>query len=105
MSTSRQGEHMITIEVEVTQDDIDQGVPESYRKCPLALALRRMGYDIVEVFETSLECAYDPDSSTPFSVTWKCKELPGELEQFISLLDEGNEVFPTTFEIPLELKS
>jgi hypothetical protein len=74
---------MITIQV--TQDDIDNGVRLSGKLCPIALAcLRTIGMNYAEVFDL-----------------WGwCNDIPTEVQDFVLAFDRDLPVQPFSFTLP-----
>lgn len=80
-----------SIEVIVTREDIEKGVPESDELCPVALAVKRLfGFDWVYVGIGG--CFIDIDNSEG-----KRFSLPIEARDFIRDFDNGKEVNPFIF--------
>jgi hypothetical protein len=79
------------MKIEVTADDIAEGVPEDGIGCPIACALNRLTGDRYEV---DYEEVTTPDG--------RVIDLPPEARAFIRRFDRGDEVAPFTFELPLE---
>ncbi len=79
--------------VEVTQEDIKRGAPRSERACPIALALRRAGFEDVEVMP-DLVLADGRTSGRVYS-------LPRSAQRFIHRLDWGDPVKPFRFRLVL----
>jgi hypothetical protein len=76
------------VAVEVTQDDIDNGVAGSHTKCPIALALRRLtGFGGATVGYTS--CG-------PYHERYY---LPAYARKFIGAFDSDKPVKPFTLEL------
>jgi hypothetical protein len=83
---------MRQVTVEVTQEDIDSGMPKICSQCPVALAMRRaegrvwmVGYGVLELLQA------------PYSVV----TAPTGVTQFISDFDRNNPVAPFSFTINL----
>ena len=82
------------MKVEVTQEDINRGMPKVCDRCPIALAMRRAGCAFVYV--------------EPHRVDWrrrgilsgKYSSLPSEATRFIMAFDNAEPVQPFTFEVP-----
>lgn len=80
----------MNIVVNVTAEDIAEGVPGTCDLCPIALAVKRAtGAVDVSVYETDVEID-DGESYRIFDV-------PGLASRFIVDFDKGNEVNPITF--------
>lgn len=85
---------MITIEV--TREDIDQGVRTNCKKCPVALAISRaIGYDDVEVSTGSFYAN--------FGGNWGLARIMQPLPKFVIALirwfDTGHKIAPFSFAI------
>jgi len=81
------------IEVSVTEEDIRNGFTNNCRYCPIANALRRMGYDprvdgldIVLIGEGSKDV---------------CVSTPDVANEFIKRFDDMEPVKPFTFELEI----
>jgi hypothetical protein len=74
------------IKIEVTEDDIMNGWPGSSRRCPIALACKRV---------SKIEGLFD--------LNWKNMdpEIKGKLNAFISVFDAMKPVSPFTAEIDI----
>lgn len=68
--------------IKVTQEDIDNGIPESSRSCPIALAVKRQFPDWDYVNVASYIEAFATNGMRRFS-------LPDEAVNFIAAFDEG----------------
>lgn len=75
--------------VEVTQDDIDRGVPDRRCDCPIALALHRLTGKHWNVFQNCVRFN---------SLTIA---LPMEARFFIRCFDRKEQVDPFAFELPI----
>lgn len=73
--------------VEVTQEDIDKGVPYGVASCPVALALQRT---------IGARVAVDPTAWSLFH-GMKDYPLPGDASVFIRDFDSGKPVAPFRF--------
>ena len=84
------------LKVEVTQEDIDNGVQQHSEKCPIACALKRL----VKNPEVSEEIEFDQDE------TRFVADLPSDASSFIHLFDEEGSIAvkPFSFEIEAEEK-
>lgn len=67
--------------IEVTQEDINNGIPGESCGCPIALALKRMGCRNVEVHHEFVEFDYGTDLQVRGS-------LPDIAKEFIITFDE-----------------
>ncbi len=74
--------------VEITAEDIAEGVPRSHCKCPAAIALSRVTGKDVSVGTSS------------YVVGGRVYDLPNSLGIWIVDFDFGQPVRPTTFEVP-----
>lgn len=79
------------LKIQITQQDIVNGIPEKEDKCPIALALLRQGYKHVEVYDDYISC-----QNTNLDIEYF--HTPFEAAEFISKFDEGKEVNPFEFE-------
>jgi hypothetical protein len=78
------------VTIQVTQDDIDNGVRCSVKRCPVALAcLRTIGKNYSQIWEE-----YWPDFHDP------SKNIPSSVLIFVRAFDSGNIVQPFSFVLP-----
>lgn len=80
---------MRKILVEVSVGDIVNGLVSDEHYCPIALALRRQGVEVSvgeDILFDRLGGAYERD-------------LPDEAQEFIHRFDNGEPVYPFSFEI------
>lgn len=75
------------ITIEVTADDIGRGVPVDPCQCPIALAAKRLGLDVVGVDEDGI---YVDQFDAAYLI-------PEEAATFIDLFDSGETVAPFVF--------
>jgi hypothetical protein len=75
--------------IHVTQEDIDNGVRQDCRCCPVALALKRVAR-IQRVFLGGV-------SLSPTKIIW----FPPEVKRFIERFDWRNTVQPFSFELDI----
>lgn len=83
------------LKIEVTAEDIRQGVRNNAFNCPIAHALRRAsGHNAVrvDVCDLTVNSAGEGLRSAP---------LPPEAESFLVLFDSSLDVAPFTFEVEL----
>lgn len=81
------------LHIEVTQDDIDRGIPRSNCRCPIALAVKR----------TTKWRAFDV-GSTYFYRKYKITILPESARQFIDRFDDrGNHIPVKPFSFDIEI--
>lgn len=87
------------VEVAVTEEDIQNGVRASYDQCPIALALRRHGYNHVEVYCDSGIASSFPATADAFfnSGQWLNFQLPLPAYMFREEFDSGRPVEPVQF--------
>lgn len=86
------------IEVEVTDDDIRDGVKDMCRYCPIALAIRRKHFDArVEVYPSTAR--FWPSGNRSGDSMFG--DLPDEAMSFIEQFDKGKSVSPFTFKLNL----
>lgn len=71
----------------VTREDIENGVPKTCDACPIALALQRKGYDVVDILDDEVY------------VERNLYIAPFELYAFIRRFDRKETVSPTKFTI------
>jgi hypothetical protein len=91
--------------IHVTQEDIREGIPQTYSLCPVALAIRReLGveqYGLVSVTQKHVFVRREEFPSTSVRPlppgTWY--KAPPEVTSFIVNFDEGTEVEPFEFEM------
>jgi hypothetical protein len=68
-----------TVDLSVTQDDIDRGVPADSSNCPVARRLIALGYQNVEVA--------DQIDVTVEGILYRC-DAPNEINDFVSAFDD-----------------
>lgn len=80
----------MTVTIEITQEDIDNGRPINPVFCPVALAFRRMGYDSISVGGLGFASFLDKGGSVVY--------LNGGVAaiDFIRKFDRGERVQPVT---------
>jgi hypothetical protein len=86
-----------TVKIEITQDDIERGVPRAADGCPLALALARQCPGVagaMQVGRLGVRACRDDDS-----VMWEL-DLPGSLVEFVNDFDFGCLVKSGTYAFP-----
>ena len=82
------------MQIDVTQEDIDRGIPREGENCPIALALKRATDITWQVDRLSAMCLGDP---------WLRKILlPKQAVDFISDFDLDKTVGAFTFDFPWE---
>jgi hypothetical protein len=82
-----------SIKVEITQFDIEDGVPEDEFHCPIAVAIRRtLKPFIVEVSAVDVELQYGDGRYEKWT-------LSEEGKMFVSRFDDGLPVTPFTLEL------
>ena len=81
--------------VDVTQDDIDHGCEQVPNRCPIALALKRMGYKNVSVVSHAVRWA--TKYLDPGSPVYAVRKLPDEAAKFVQDFDLDREVKPFSF--------
>jgi hypothetical protein len=79
-----------TVKIQVTDEDILQGVPKSERFCAVARAAKRAGVPVSEVTGTGI---YTPDGSVYL--------VPGTVTDWIDRFDLEQAVEPIEFEASL----
>ena len=81
------------MKVVVTQEHIDKGVKGEHADCPIALAVKALGYKNVSVDAESIDASDGVGGASFFGY------LPDEAALFIGMFDNGeDEVAPFTFE-------
>jgi hypothetical protein len=92
---------MRTVEIKVTQEDIDRGVSTDCTKCPIALACIRSVPSIESCLVDPREIAFFP----PRSNIWVDVKTPYAAVRFMREFDGGHPVSPFSFtlELPEEL--
>lgn len=78
--------------IEVTLYDISKGEKDCAYACPIAIACKRAGLCDAEVGNCSITWEA-PDGAMA------CAEIPECAQQFVEDFDDGEPVFPITFEI------
>lgn len=92
---------MRSVMVEVKQEDIDAGVSDSSKSCPVALAIKRAsGFD-VGVYGADDEFV-DAWVSFIGENSPRAIDLPTSARDFIAGFDLGHEVDPFSFELVLK---
>ena len=82
------------LHVEVTQDDIERGIPEDGTSCPIAHAFRR-------AWGRKIEFAVDYASIEIYALCNHSVELPKEAKAFIDAFDNGVKGQPFAFDVTL----
>ena len=80
------------LQIDVTQNDIDMGIPTESDRCPIAQSLMRKGYDYICVGDDSI--TFDDNSG----ISWYAV-TPETAVSFISYFDSHKSVSPFSFEI------
>lgn len=75
-----EGKNPTEIEVEVTQDDIENGVARDCNRCPIALALRRQFPNCPNIVDNERVAILFPTEELYYN-------LPSEAKVFISYFD------------------
>lgn len=88
------------IRVEVTQDDIDKGVPGRMSLCPIARAIKRLGYEDVVVLSSLIQFSKTADH--PYKVV-PGGLIPPRVKRFITRFDDNETVKPFVFHIKNQL--
>lgn len=78
--------------IAVTQENIDKGVRGETSNCPIALAVKALGYEYVCVGAESVDALRGSDGR---AFLWY---LPNEATSFVHAFDEGRKVAPFTFD-------
>jgi hypothetical protein len=79
------------MKIEVTQEDIDKGIPEDSLRCPIGRAMYRTTGGVWMVYKNVM---------VPWQIScWKTTSLPDIAEGFIKNFDKRLTVKPFTFEI------
>jgi hypothetical protein len=86
---------MALTKVVVTQDHIFDGVREDGRSCPIAIALREMGYQDVYV--------YDHFFTYQYGGQLVARDLPDEAVLFVDLFDNYKHGLAKPFEFEVDL--
>jgi len=79
--------------VRVTQEDIDRGVRNAASCCPVALAIKRMGFEAIHVWN-SRTSFLDPQADEFIH-----RDLPPKAIAFVTAFDAKQPVKPTKFHI------
>ena len=83
--------------VEVTQENINQGVNFSTNSCPVALAMQENGFENVRVNILYISYDYQP---TPLQLHNEvCLHIDSPLSQWIQVFDDVGEVLPIQIDI------
>lgn len=82
------------MKIQVTQEDINQGVRACTNNCAVALALKRAGFPFVQVHSKSVITKMRDDFTVAESIP-----LPEEVAFFIDSFDDGDPVGPIEFEL------
>lgn len=81
------------ITIDVTAEDIANGIPETCDRCPIALAAKRLGEKTyAQVFRSRIEL-YNGFGQ------WVCFKTPPVARAFIRRFDKHRPVQPFTFEL------
>jgi hypothetical protein len=87
------------IKVEVTQEDIDDGIPTDAESCPVALALRRE-FDVEGVCPI-IRVTHRTVSITALDGRRLEGRLPDRARRFVNLFDDDSDVEPIAFNLRL----
>jgi len=79
--------------VKITQNDIDRGARYVADCCPIALALRRMGFTAINVW-TDRASFLDPQADE-----FLFRSFPQEAIEFVQFFDNKKSVKPTKFHL------
>ena len=86
--------------IEVTQQDIDQGVCENKESCAIALALRHTYLDEIDYVEVerfdSIKMSSSDDRWWQVNI---CEDDDFKVQSFIDNFDDGEKVEPMSFKI------
>lgn len=74
----------------VTKEDIEKGEPQSCYQCPIALALKRAGFERVSVEADGI---YADEQFAPSTY---------QVDDFVAAFDSEQDVEPTEFDLPFE---
>ena len=85
--------------VEVTQENINQGVVNSFDSCPIALAIQDKGFEKVWVNTQHIFYIYQP---TPLQFDFAAIEMDTLINRWINDFDCDREVFPIQIDIDEE---
>ena len=88
--------------VEVTQENINQGVVDSCNSCPIALAMQDKSFENVKVGTQYIFCNYQP---TPFQSHVAVIKNDTRVIRWINDFDGGKEVFPIKININEERRN
>ena len=86
--------------IEVSQQNIDQGVCENKESCAIALALRHTYLDEIDYVEVE---RFDPITMSSSDDRWWqvniCEDDDFKVQSFIDNFDDGKKVKPMSFKI------
>lgn len=91
---------MNEITVNVTQENINNGTKQNGEYCPIALALKDMGYRSPSVGYDDISFLYGENSCED----WQCSYTPRVVDHFIEAFDSGLEVEPFSFTIERDIE-
>jgi len=106
-STHHKGQIMtpstVIVDLEVTQENIDNGIRYSIDRCPIGLAVRKI-LNLPEYGQPGLEIIDNFISVVSFSGMFTSKilavaDVPKEVESFIDDFDSEKPVFPFKFQL------
>lgn len=96
-----------TLTVEVTEDDIKNGIPQKACKCPIALAIcRQLGYqpddNYVDVAKQAIHVLEKDAEPITFGSGFRAKpltqyHLPVNAQDFVERFDDYEDVYPFSF--------
>lgn len=89
------------VRVDVTADDIKNGRRSSAPGCPVALALRRLGYNTPHVSGRDVCINHGLDGNNFLAPDHLYVTLPQEVAVFTRAYDDGHAVEPFSFEADL----
>jgi len=93
--------------VEITEEDIKNGIKTSHDSCPVALALKRclnnrtvrVGTKLARWDSSNIKDYKDKIQLCGYTYTL---DLPDRIQRFINMFDNNVDVSPTSFEIEEE---
>ena len=80
------------MKIEVTQEDIREGVPEDHKQCAISQALLRMGYESPSCTPVEISFYDGPRGYVSYRTTI-------EARTFMDRFDEGKRVQPCTLDL------
>lgn len=88
-----------SVRINVTQEDIDMGLPCNAKSCPIALAALRCGQEQLERVDGISATQYGIyyTAGVEHRISWQGTIVPTRAKRFIEAFDSGKPVYPFSF--------